>query len=72
MDNLITIKLKENKDGAHDYKIEFESNPTLSELCTCMILFQQITSRNFGTQDILTKMSSVYHRLEDVEEVKRT
>lgn len=71
MDNIITIRLKENKDGTHDYKIQFESNPTASELVASWLILQEILEHNFDRQLIYTKMNSLYSRIIDIEEVRR-
>ena len=48
MDNIITIRLKENKeDGSHDYNIRFESNPTVSELVASWLIMQEVLEHAF-------------------------
>ena len=73
MDNIITIRLKEDKskESGHDYKIEFASNPTLSELAMSILVLQEVLEHNYDRISILTKMAALYSRLEDVEEVRR-
>lgn len=71
MNNIITIRLKEKEDGTHDYKIEFETNPSVTELVASWMILQEILEHNFDRQLIYTKMSSLYSRIIDVEEVKR-
>lgn len=72
MDNIITIRLKEKGDGKHDYKIDFESNPTLSELVISWLVIQEILEHNYDRQVIYAHMTSLYSRIIDVEEVRRT
>lgn len=72
MDNIITIRLKENKeDGSHDYKIDFESNPTASELTAAWLILMEVLEHNFDRQLIFTKMNSVYGIIHDIEEIRR-
>ena len=71
MDNVITIKFKETQTGAHDYGIDFESNPTVSELCASILVLQEVLEHNFDRQTILNKMAVIYSRLQDIEEFKR-
>ena len=73
MDNIITRRLKENKeDGSHDYKIDFESNPTASELTAAWLILMEVLEHNFDRQLIFTKMNSLYERIHDIEEIRRT
>ena len=71
MDNIITIRLKEKEDGTHDYKIVFESNPTVSELTAALLILTEVLENNFDRNLIYTKMSSLYPRIRDIEEVRR-
>ena len=72
MDNIITIKLKENKEtGEHDYHVDFESSPTASELTAAWMILWEVMEHNFDKQMIFTKMSTLYSRIQDIEEVKR-
>ena len=72
MDNIITIRLKEKEDGAHDYKIGFECNPTASELTAAWLILMEVLEHNFDRQLILTKINSLYGRIQDIEEIRRT
>ena len=70
MDNVITITLKEKPEK--DYQATFESNPTSSELVAAILLLQEVLEHNFDRQEILIKFATMYGRLQDLEEVKRT
>lgn len=67
MDNVITITLKEDRQK----KIEFESNPTLFELVAAKLIIDECLEHNFNKGDILYAISTIYQRLENVEEVIR-
>ena len=72
MDNIITIRLKEDKEtGAHDYKIDFESNPTASDLVAALLILEEVTTHNYNRDLILTKCASIYPRIRDIEEIRR-
>lgn len=67
MDNVITITLKDNERKS----IEFESTPTINELVAVKLIMEEYLEHNFNKGVILTAESSMYYRLEDVEEVPR-
>ena len=69
MDNVITITLKDGQKNIH--RIEFESNPTLSELVAAKIVIEEVLEHNFKKGEILLKQGIIYERLADLEEVKR-
>ena len=69
MDNVITITLKEKPEK--NYNINFESNPSSSELVASILLLQEVLEHNFTRQEILTKFCTMYARLQDIEERKR-
>ena len=73
MDNVITITLKEKHIEASDniYRIEFESNPTVSELCAAKLVLEEILEHNFKKEEILRYTDLVYPRLENIEEIRR-
>ena len=72
MDNVITITLKEDKaTGEHVYHIDFESSPTISELCAVHLIIQEALNNNFDKTLIYTKCAAIYDRIRDVEEVMR-
>ena len=73
MDNIITITLKEKKlEGADNiYRIEFESNPTVSELCAAKLVLEEILEHNFKKEEILRYTDLVYPRLSNIEEIRR-
>lgn len=70
MDNVITIVL-DDKQAEHRHRIEFESNPTLSELVAAKIVIEEVLEHNFKKGEILLKQGIIYERLADLEEVKR-
>ena len=70
MENVITITLLD-KGSEPVHKIEFDSSPTASELVGAIIVLQQVLEHNFDRQTILNKLSCIYARLENVEEVVR-
>ena len=74
MDNTITIILKEKHIEGSDnvYRIEFESNPTVSELCAAKLVLEEVMEHNFTKGEILRYTDLVYPRLENIEEVRRT
>lgn len=69
MDNVITITLKDGQKNIH--RIEFESNPTLSELTAAKLVLEEVLEHNFKKEEILLQMGIVYPRLQDLEEIKR-
>ena len=73
MDNVITITLKEKRvEGPENtYRIEFESNPTVSELCAAKLVLEEVLEHNFGKEEILRYTDLVYPRLQNIEEVRR-
>ena len=73
MDNVIKITLKDHKkdDGSNIHCIEFESDPTVSELCAAVLVLEEVLEHNFSKQDILLKKGTIYPRLEDLEEIRR-
>lgn len=73
MDNIITITLKEKKlEGPENiYRIEFESNPTVSELCAAKLVLEEILEHNFKKEEILRYTDLVYPRLSNIEEIRR-
>ena len=73
MDNVITITLKEQhiEGPGNIYRIEFESNPTVSELCAAKLVLEEILEHNFKKEEILRYTDLVYPRLENIEEIRR-
>ena len=69
MDNVITITLKDGQENIH--RIDFESNPTLSELVACRLVIDEVLEHNFKKEEILLKMGIIYPRLSDLEENTR-
>ena len=69
MDNVITITLKDGQENIH--RIDFESNPTLSELVACRLVIDEVLEHNFKKEEILLKMGVIYPRLLDLEENTR-
>ena len=69
MDNVITITLKDGQENIH--RIDFESNPTLSELVACRLVIDEVLEHNFKKEEILLKMGIIYPRLQDLEENTR-
>ena len=69
MDNVITITLKDGQENIH--RIDFESNPTLSELVACRLVLDEVLEHNFKKEEILLKMGIIYPRLQDLEEITR-
>lgn len=71
MNNVITINLKEKPDGEHDYHVDFESSPTLSELVASYLILKITLENNFNQQLIYSQCSAIYDRIENIEEVLR-
>lgn len=72
MDNVIKITLKEDKKtGEHDYHIDFESSPTLSELVAVHLIVLEVIENNYDRSQFYTKCAALYDRIRDVEEVLR-
>ena len=71
MNNVITITLKEKETGEHDYHIDFESSPTLSELCAVHLIIKTVLQNNFAEELIYSQCGTIFHRIRDVEEVLR-
>lgn len=69
MDNVITITLKDGQENIH--RIDFESNPTISELVACRLVIDEVLEHNFKKEEILLKMGLIYPRLSDLEENTR-
>lgn len=69
MDNVITITLKDGQENIH--RIDFESNPTLSELVAARLVIDEVLEHNFKKEEILLKMGIIYPRLSDLEENTR-
>lgn len=73
MDNVITITLKDGqaelKENIH--RIDFESNPTLSELIAAKLVIEEVIEHNYSKEEILLKMGIIYPRLQDLEEIRR-
>ena len=69
MDNVITITLKDLQKSIH--KIEFESDPTLSELVAAKLVLEEVLEHNFKREEILLKQGIMYPRLQDLEEIRR-
>ena len=69
MDNVITITLKDGQKKI--YSIEFESNPTLSELTAAKLILEEVLEHNFKKQEILIKEGIIYPKLQDLEEIRR-
>lgn len=73
MDNIITITLKDKKLNNEDiHRIEFESNPTISELCAAYLAIEEVIDHNFSKEEKLRYLGLVYPRLENLEEIRRT
>lgn len=75
MDNVITITLKDAvalKDGQKNiHRIEFESDPSLSELVAAKLVIEEVLEHNFNKQEIILKEGIIYPRLQDLEEIRR-
>lgn len=71
MDNVITIRLKETATGEHDYHIDFESSPSLPELCAAELVLNEVLENNFDRELIFKTKYLIYGRIRDIEEVKR-
>lgn len=71
MDNKITVTLKELETGEHDYHMDFESSPTLSELCAVYLIIKMVLQNNFDDRLIFSQCATIYDRIADVEEVYR-
>lgn len=72
MDNIITITLKDKRlDNTDIHRIEFQHNPTVSELCACKLIIEEVLEHNFKKEEILRFMDIIYPRLENLEEVRR-
>lgn len=71
MDNVITINLKEKQDGEHDYYVNFESSPTISEIVASYLILKLVMENNFDRTTIYTKCAAMYERIRDIEEVMR-
>ena len=71
MDNIITITLKDKSIDEGRHTIEFESNPTVSELVAARLIIDEILEHNFQKEEILLKMGIIYPRLSDLEEIRR-
>lgn len=69
MDNVITITLKDGQKNIH--RIDFESDPTLSELTAAKLVLEEVLEHNFKKEEILLKMGLIYPRLQDLEEIRR-
>lgn len=68
MDNVITITLK---TGINIHRIEFESDPTLSELIAAKLVIEEILEHNFRKNEIIVNQALIYPRLQDLEEIRR-
>lgn len=53
MDNVITITLKDGQKNIH--RIEFESNPTLSELTAAKLVLEEVLEHNFKKKRSFSK-----------------
>lgn len=69
MDNVITITLKDGRKNIH--RIEFESDPTLSELIAAKLVIEEILEHNFKKNEIIVNQVLIYPRLQDLEEIRR-
>lgn len=69
MDNVITITLKDGQKNIH--RIDFESDPTLSELTAAKLVLEEVLEHNFKKEEILLKEGIIYPRLRDLEEIRR-
>ena len=69
MDNVITITLKDGQKNIH--RIDFESDPTLSELTAAKLVLEEVLEHNFKKEEILLKEGIIYPRLQDLEEIIR-
>lgn len=74
MDNVITITLKDARADVKDniHRIQFESNPTLSELTAAKLVIEEVLEHNFKKEEILLKEGIIYPRLQDLEEIRRS
>lgn len=70
MDNVIKI-IFDDKQKEHRHRIEFDSNPTISELCAAVLVLEEVLEHNFSKMEILRYKDLTYPRLEDLEEVTR-
>lgn len=70
MDNVITITLKDGQKNIH--RIDFESDPTLSELTAAKLVIEEVLEHNFKKEEILLKQGLIYPRLQDLEEIRRS
>ena len=70
MDNIIKITL-DDKQAEHRHRIEFDSNPTLSELCAAVLVLEEVLEHNFEKEEILRYKDLVYPKLADLEEIRR-
>lgn len=68
MDNVIKITL-DDKQATRRHRIEFESNPTISELCAAVLVLEEALEHNFGKEEILRFKALTYPKLSDLEEV---
>lgn len=72
MNNIIRIVLKDAMDEEKNlHQIEFESNPTLSELCAAVLILEEVIEHNFSKEEVLLKKGIIYPRLSDLEEIRR-
>ena len=73
MDNVITITLKDSTFSGQKniHRIEFESDPTLSELIAAKLVLEEVLEHNFKKEEILLKEGIIYPRLQDLEEIRR-
>lgn len=74
MNNTITIILKDKSldESENIHRIEFGSNPTVSELCAAKLVIEEVLEHNFKKEEILRYTGIIYPRLENLEEVRRS
>ena len=69
MDNVITVRLKENLPEGERYQVSFESNPNIHELMAVKLLFEEVLDHNFNKLDQIQAAANIYQRFSDIEEI---
>lgn len=70
MNNVIIINLDKQSE-TDTYNITFRNDPTLDELTTSLIILDELIEHNFTKDQFIRSYSKMYHRIVDMEEVKR-
>lgn len=70
MNNMIIINLDKTSEN-DTYNITFRNDPTLDELTTAFIVLEELIEHNFTKDQQIRSYSKMYHRIVDVEEVRR-